>query len=57
MSKQFVDFMDDASAGLKPQAPKGPAVRFHPEPPAPKAPRLSFWQLIKELFHRLKFWS
>ena len=57
VGKQFVDFMDDASAGLKPEAPKGPAIRWHPAPPAPKAPRLSFWQLVEELIHRLKFWS
>lgn len=57
LGQQFINFVDDASAGIRPQAPKGPVVKFHQEPPAPKAPVLSFWELLKQLILRLKFWS
>lgn len=49
MGTRFVDFMDDASAGIKPQAPPdGKNVRLHP------TPKLTFtemfWQMIRKLW-------
>jgi len=52
MGDQFVNFMDDASAGLKPEKSKGPATRWTPEPKVPvRVPTI--WELITELFKRI----
>jgi hypothetical protein len=60
MGKQFIDFVNDASAGIKPQKPKGPEIRIHPVASAPaRVPTLKelVLELISRFIHKIKFWS
>ena len=50
LGDQFINFMDDASAGLKPEKPMGPAVRWTPEP---KVHVPTIWELAQQLWQRI----
>lgn len=49
LGKNFVDFVQDDSAGIKPPAHVGPALKFHVEPPAKP---LSTLELLLTLWER-----